>query len=104
MPRIKVVWNDTKLVVPIQSSSPAPTINIVLQDISARFRKYGKDLDDDNYFIELRTSDGFLLEKNDPATDVIGDGETIIPVDYKTWFMKFKEESSLENWLVENVA
>ncbi|CAG8592219.1 2292_t:CDS:2 [Paraglomus brasilianum] len=99
MPRIKVVWNDTKLVVPIQSSNPPPTINKVLQDISVRFRKYAKDLDDDNYFIELRTSDGFLLEKNDPATDVIGDGETIIPVDYKTWFMKFKEESSLENWL-----
>ncbi|KAG9300193.1 hypothetical protein G9A89_002639 [Geosiphon pyriformis] len=99
MTRIKVIWNDTRLVIPIPSSNTAPNIKRLLEEISNRFKKHTNDLDDDNYFVHLRTDDGFLLDKKDLATDVISDGDILEVVDYKTWFKKFKEENELDQWL-----
>ncbi|RUP51707.1 hypothetical protein BC936DRAFT_146397 [Jimgerdemannia flammicorona] len=96
MKRVKVSWNGTKLVVPCGIGSDR--VSRLLNDITHRFQKHAGDLDQANYFVELRTSDGYLLDKSDTIESVVENGDEIEVIDYKAWIENFKKNAELEIW------
>eukprot|EP01111_Echinosteliopsis_oligospora_P005368 TRINITY_DN1865_c0_g1_i1.p1 TRINITY_DN1865_c0_g1~~TRINITY_DN1865_c0_g1_i1.p1 ORF type:complete len:659 (-),score=192.68 TRINITY_DN1865_c0_g1_i1:65-2041(-) len=91
--KFKVVLNKKQLVVPY--AFPCLQVKSLMDDICFRFAKYYTG---SLQISELRTSDGYLINKFDTIRDVLSDGDYIHAVDYNTWISEV-EKTCNEEWL-----
>jgi hypothetical protein len=93
--RLRVVWKGNKLIVPY----PFPTHQVqqLMEEVASRFARFHTG-ESELKMSELRTLDGYLVNKYDRIMEAVYDGDQLEAIDFDSWL---KEQAQLckEKWL-----
>lgn len=93
--RLRVVWKGNKLIVPYPF--PSHQVLQLQEEVASRFARFHSG-DKELKMAEIRTLDGYLINRYDRIMEAIHDGDVVEAIDFETWL---KEQAKLcsETWL-----
>jgi hypothetical protein len=100
--RLRVVWNNVRLVVSYSNPGGSAKVSDLLDHVAAALKRAGVSFDADNRFQHLSLG-GFIVSSNDLVADVIENNDVIEVTDYYGWIAE-KRALAKHSWYDSNAT